>query len=78
MNFLADILQFVDTKFEFSSLSELLPICVEDIGNGLDYSHNNIVNRDPKPSNNLVCNQHLGGVAHDEAATSKPCVVKLC
>ena len=65
---LADFLQFVDTEFEFSSFSDLLPVCVKDILTGLN---NNIAHRDLKPSNILVCNQHLNCIAHDETAMGK-------
>ena len=69
---LADFLQFVDTEFEFSSVANLLPVCVKDILAGLDYLHNhNIAHRDLKPSNILVCNQHLDDVAGDDKAMAR-------
>ena len=63
---LDDFLRFVDSEFEFSSVASLLPVCARDILTGLDYLHNhNIAPRDLKPSNILVCNQHLNDIPRD-------------
>ena len=58
---LADFLQVFDSELGLlSSFSDILPVCAKDILTGLNYLHNNnIAHRDLKPTNILVCNQHL-------------------
>ena len=64
---LANFLHLVDEDFDFTSFADLLPICAKDIITGLEYLHGkNIAQRDLKPANILVSNQHY----------SNPCLIK--
>ena len=56
---LEDFFHFVDAGFDFSAFADLLLVCAKDVVTGLAFLHTNgIVQRDLKPGNTLVCNQH--------------------
>ena len=64
---LGDFLQFVNEEFNFTSFADLLPVCAKNFLSGLNYLHNhNIAHQDLKPSNILVCNQHLNNIPHND------------
>lgn len=56
---LEDLYTFIDREFDFTSFSDVIPVCLRDVINVLKVLHDmDISHRDLKPSNVLVSNQH--------------------
>jgi serine/threonine protein kinase len=56
---LEDFYTFIDSEFNFTSFSDVIPVCLRDVVNALKVLHDmDITHRDLKPSNVLVSNQH--------------------
>lgn len=56
---LEDFYTFIDREFNFTSFSDVIPVCLRDVVNVLKVLHDmDISHRDFKPSNVLVSNQH--------------------
>ncbi len=59
VNNLEDLYTFIDREFDFTSFSDIIPVCLRDVINALKVLHDmDISHRDLKPSNVLVSNQH--------------------
>ena len=78
---LEDFIHFVVNEYDFSSFSQLIPLCAKDIATGLDFLHKrNVAHRDLKLSNVLVSNVHYiakEGQDLHKAFSEQPIVCKL-
>ena len=78
---LEDFIHFVVNEYDFSSFSQLIPLCAKDIATGLDFLHKrNVAHRNLKLSNVLVSNVHYiakEGQDLHKAFSEQPIVCKL-
>ena len=78
---LEDFIHFLDNEYDFSSFSQIIPLCAKDIASGLDFLRKrNVAHRDLKPSNVVVSNVHYiskEGQDLQKAFSDQPIVCKL-
>ena len=76
---LEDFIHFINNEYDFSSFSQIIPLCAKDIATGLDFLHKrNVAHRDLKLSNVFVSNLHY--IAKEDlqrAFSEQPIVCKL-
>ena len=76
---LEDLYTFIDREFEFTSFSDIIPLCLRVVINALKTLHDmDISHRDLKPSNVLVSNQHYcHKLSFSSAYERNPIVCKI-
>ncbi len=78
---LEDFVHFIDDEYDFSSFSEMIPVCAKDVATGLVFLHRrNVAHKYLKLSNVLVSNVHYiskQGLDLRKAFAELPIVCKL-